>query len=63
MSVANVNSHQLYVFAMNNKVPPLSNNTPNKCSYLFPYFPSLDSRLAGEQIVLQPKVIFDAQYD
>jgi hypothetical protein len=32
LSVANVNSQQLYVFAMNNKTSLLSNNTPNKCT-------------------------------
>jgi hypothetical protein len=49
--VANVNSQQKYVFAMNNKASPPSTNTSNKCSYLFPYFPSLEGRLAGEHAV------------
>jgi hypothetical protein len=34
---------------MNIKISPPSAKTSNKCSYLFPYFPSLDRRLAGEQ--------------
>jgi hypothetical protein len=36
---------------MNNKASPPSINTSNKCSYLFPYVPSLESRLTGEQTV------------
>jgi hypothetical protein len=51
LSTANVNFQRLYVFAMNDKVsPPCINiNTSSKCSYLFPYFLSLESRLASEQ--------------
>jgi hypothetical protein len=45
---ANVNFQQLYVFAMNNKASPPSTK---KCRALFPYFPSLESRLAGENTV------------
>jgi hypothetical protein len=48
---ANVNFHQLYVFAMNNKASPPSTNTTKKCRDLFPYFPGLESRLAGEHTV------------
>jgi hypothetical protein len=33
---------------MNNKTSPPSTNTTKKCRELFPYFPSLESRLAGE---------------
>jgi hypothetical protein len=40
LSVANVNSQQLYVFTMNNKSSSHSNN---KCNYLFAYFHSLAS--------------------
>jgi hypothetical protein len=36
-------------FAMNNKASPTYTKTSNKCGYLFPYFPSLDRRLAGQQ--------------
>jgi hypothetical protein len=36
---------------MNNKAFLPSTNTSNKCSCLFPYFPSLEWRLAGEQAV------------
>jgi hypothetical protein len=45
---ANVNFQQLYVFAMNNKASPPSTNPTKKCRDLFPYFPSLEGRLAGE---------------
>jgi hypothetical protein len=39
LSVANVSSQQLYIFAMNNKeTAPI--NTSNKCRFLFPNFPS-----------------------
>jgi hypothetical protein len=39
LSVANISSQQLYIFTMNNKeTAPI--NTSNKCSFLFPYFPS-----------------------
>jgi hypothetical protein len=48
---ANVNFQQLYVFAMNNKTSPPSTNPTKKCRALFPYFPSLESRLAGEHTV------------
>jgi hypothetical protein len=51
LSAANVNSPAVYVFSMNDKACPHSINTSDKCSYLFPYFPSLESRLAGEQTV------------
>jgi hypothetical protein len=51
LSAGNVNSQQLYVFAMNNKASPPSINASNKCSYLFPYYPSLEGGLAGEQTV------------
>jgi hypothetical protein len=43
---ANVNFQQLYVFAMNNKASPPSTDPTKKCRDLFPYLPSLDSRLA-----------------
>jgi hypothetical protein len=48
---ANVNCQQLYVFAMNNKASPPSTNPTKKCRALFPYLPSLESRLAGEHTV------------
>jgi hypothetical protein len=48
---ANVNFQQLYVFAMNNKASPPSTDPTKKCGALFPYFPSLESRLAGEHTV------------
>jgi hypothetical protein len=44
-------SQQLYVFAMNNKASPPSTNPTKKYSALFPYFPSLEGRLAGEHTV------------
>jgi hypothetical protein len=47
----NVNFQQLYVFAMNNKASPPSTNTTKEYKDLFPYFPSLESRLAGEHTV------------
>jgi hypothetical protein len=50
LSVANINSQQLYVFLMNNKAFPPSISTSNKCNYLFP---SSESSLAGEQTVPQ----------
>jgi hypothetical protein len=34
----NVDSQQLYVFAMNNKAYPPSTNTSKKCRSLFPHF-------------------------
>jgi hypothetical protein len=45
LSVANVNSQQLYVFEMNNKAPPPI-NTSNKCSYHFPPFPHFRQSLS-----------------
>jgi hypothetical protein len=48
---ANINFQQLYVFTMNNKASPPSTNPTKKCRALFPYFPSLESRLAGEDTV------------
>jgi hypothetical protein len=49
LSVANVNSQQLYVFAVNSKASPPSVNSSDKCSHLFPYLPSLEICLAGEE--------------
>jgi hypothetical protein len=49
---ANVSFQQLYVFAMNIKAPPPSTNPTKKCRALFPHFPSLESRLAGEHTVV-----------
>jgi hypothetical protein len=49
---ANRNFQQLYVFAMNSKASPPSTNTTKKCKALFPYFPWLKSRLAGEHTVV-----------
>lgn len=47
LSEAKVNSQQLYIFMMNNiAFPPI--NICDKCSS-FPYFPSLESHLAGGQ--------------
>jgi hypothetical protein len=40
------------VFAMNNKASPPSTNPTKKCTALLPYFPSLESRLAGEHTVI-----------
>jgi hypothetical protein len=37
---------------MNSKASPPSTNTSKKCGDLLPYFPSLESRLAGEHTVL-----------
>jgi hypothetical protein len=42
----------MYVFAMNNKASPPSTNPSKKCRALFPYFPSLESRIANEHTVL-----------
>jgi hypothetical protein len=42
----------MYVFAMNDKASPPSSNTSKKCKDLFPYFSSLESRLAGEHTVV-----------
>jgi hypothetical protein len=39
------------VFTMNNKASPPCTNASKKCRDLFPYFPSLESRLAGEHTV------------
>jgi hypothetical protein len=50
---ANVNFQQLYVFVMNNKTSPPSTNPTKKCRALFPYFSSLESRLAGEHTALK----------
>jgi hypothetical protein len=50
LNAANFNSEQLYAFAIKIKLSPPINHF-NKCRYLFPYFPSLESRLAGEQTV------------
>jgi hypothetical protein len=36
---------------MNNKASPPSTNPTKKCRTLFPYFPSLEGRLAGEHTV------------
>jgi hypothetical protein len=48
---SNVNFQQLYIFAMYNKASPPSINPTKKCRALFPYFPSLESRLADEHTV------------
>jgi hypothetical protein len=53
LSVANINFQQLCVFAMDDKASPTSVNTSNKCGYLFPFFPSLERQLAGEQTILR----------
>jgi hypothetical protein len=37
---------------MNNKASPSSTNPTKTCRALFPYFPSLESRLAGEHTVV-----------
>jgi hypothetical protein len=41
---------------MNNKASPTSTNPTKKCRAVFPYFPSLESRLAGEHTVEQPSL-------
>jgi hypothetical protein len=46
LSVANVNSQQLHIFAINKKAFPHSVNTSNKCSYLFPLFPQFTESLS-----------------
>jgi len=46
LTVANVNSQQLYIFAKNNKAFPHSINTSNKCSYLFPLLPQFTESLS-----------------
>jgi hypothetical protein len=47
----NVNSQQLYVFAVNSKAPSPSANALNTCIHLFHNIPSIESCLAGEQTV------------
>jgi hypothetical protein len=51
LSVANVISQQLYVLTINKKASSPAISISNKCRYLFPYFPSLKSRLATEWTV------------
>jgi hypothetical protein len=52
LPAANVSSQQLYVFAMNNKASIfLSTRPTDRCSCLYPYFPSSENRLAGGQLV------------
>jgi hypothetical protein len=40
---------------MNNKTSPPSVNTSKKCSYLLPYFSSLQGGLVGKQTVFNSK--------
>jgi hypothetical protein len=51
LAVADVNSQELYVFAMKNKESP-SIDIYKKCSYLFAYFPSLESCVAANRLTL-----------